>query len=86
MRKEDLFQKKAWFDSFTDKVNNKLDEFYSTIPESGLSDREQYLYDMAQNQFKMLYELLDHSKDFINSELMFVQNSMETKRSADTQI
>lgn len=86
MWKEDLFQKKAWFDNFTEKINQKLDDFYSSIPESGLSDREQYLYDTAQYQFKMLYELSDHAKDLISAELMNVQDTMETKRSADTQI
>ena len=86
MWKEDLFQKKAWFESYTDKINEKLDEFYSAIPDSGLTDREQYLYDMAQYQFKMLYELMDHSKDLINSELMFVQDTIKTKQNADTQI
>ena len=86
MWKEDLFQKKVWFDNYTEKINQKLDEFYSSIPESGLSDREQYLYDIAQNQFKMLYELSDHAKDLVNAELMNVQDSMETKRSSGTQM
>jgi len=86
MWKEDLVRKKAWFEDYTEKINVRLDEFYSTIPESGLSDREQYLYDMAQNQFKMLYELNDHAKDLISTELMNIEDFMETRSSADTQI
>ncbi len=86
MWKDDLYRKKAWFDNYTEKINQKVDEFYSTVPDSDLSDREQYLYDTAQNQFKMLYELMDHSKDFITTELMLVGDAIETKQSADTQI
>jgi len=86
MWKEDLFKKRAWFDRYTEKVNEQLDEFYSTVPDSGLSDREQYLYDTAQNQFKMLYEILDRSKDLIEAELMLVGDAIETKQSANTQI
>ena len=59
MWKDDLNRKKAWFDNYNEVVNQKLDEFYSTVPDSGLSEREQYLYDTAQNQFKMLYEILE---------------------------
>jgi hypothetical protein len=86
MWKEDLFRKKAWFDSYTEKINNQLDEFYSAVPDTGLSDREQYLYDTAQNQFKMLYELMDHSKELISAELMLLGDALETKSNADTQI
>ena len=86
MWREDLFRKKAWFENFTEKINLQLDEFYSTVPDTGLNDREQYLYDMAQNQFKMLYELMDHSKKIIDAELMNVKDAMETKKNADTQM
>ena len=79
MWKKELFQKRAWFDDFNEKINQKLDELYSTVPDSGLSDREQYLYDMAQEQFKMLYELLDHSRELINVKLMPVESSAEMK-------
>lgn len=85
-RKDDLYKKKALFDSYTEKINHQLDEFYSSIPESGLSDREQYLYDLVQNQFKMMYELVDHSKDLVDSELMLVGDAIETRRNADTKI
>ena len=85
MWKEDLHHKKAWFDHYNEIINQKLDEFYSTVPDSGLSEREQYLYDTAQNQFKMLYELMDHSRDLIDAELMLVGDAIETKQSADTQ-
>ena len=86
MWRDDLFQKKAWFESFNEKINQQLDEFYSTVPDTGLNEREQYLYDTAQNQFKMLYELMDHSKDLINTELTFVEDAIETKKNADTQM
>ena len=86
MWRDDLYRKKAWFEDFNEKINQQLDEFYSSVPETGLSDREQYLYDTAQNQFKMLYELMDHSKDFIDVELMLVGDAIETKNNADTQI
>jgi hypothetical protein len=67
-------------------INQKLDDFYSTVPDTGLSEREQYLYDTAQYQFKMLYELLDHSRDFIEAEMMLVGDAIETKQSANTQM
>lgn len=86
MWKEDLFQKKSWLESFNNKVNDQLDEFYSTVPDAGLGDREQYLYDMVQNQFKMLYELMDQSKAMLDSELMFVKDASATRKNADTQI
>lgn len=86
MWKEDLFQKKAWLESYNNKINQQSDEFYSTIPETGLTDREQYLYDMAQNQFKMLYELVGGSKEIIDAELMNIQDAVETKKNADTQM
>lgn len=86
MWKEDLFQKKAWLESFNNKVNHQLDEFYSTVPDSDLTDREQYLYDMVQNQFKMMYELMDQTKAMLDGELMFVKNAAATRKSADTQI
>ena len=86
MWKEDLYQKKAWLESFNNKVNHQLDEFYSTVPDSDLNDREQYLYDTAQNLFKMLYELTDHSKGIINAELMNIQDAVATRKNADTQI
>ncbi len=86
MWKEDLQRNKIWFDRYTERINEKVDEFYSTIPDSGLSDREQYLYDTAQNQFKMLYELLDYSKKLIDAELLMVGNAIETKQEAGTRI
>lgn len=86
MWKDDLFRKKAWLESYNEKINQKLDEFYATVPDSGLSDREQYLYDTAQNQFKMLYELMDQSKELVNAELMFMEDASETRKNADTQI
>jgi hypothetical protein len=86
MWKEDLFQKKAWFEQYTEVINQKLDEFYSTVPDSGLSAREQYLYDTAQNQFKMLYEVVDRSKKLIDTELMMVGDAMETKKRTGTQL
>lgn len=86
MWKEDLNRKKVWFDNYKETINQKLDEFYSTVPDVGLSDREQYLYDTAQNQFKMLYELVDHSRDLIEAELMLVGDAIETKQSANTQM
>lgn len=86
MWREDLFQKKAWFENFNEKINLQLDEFYSTVPDTDLNEREQYLYDLAQNQFKMLYDLLDHSKEIINTELMNVKDAIETKKNADTQM
>lgn len=86
MWKKDLQRKKAWFDHYTEVINQKVDEFYSTVPDSGLSEREQYLYDTAQNQFKMLYELMDHSKKVIDTELMMIGDAIETKQGADTQI
>jgi hypothetical protein len=84
MRKDDLKRKIAWFDNYNETINLKLDEFYSTVPDAGLSEREQYLYDTAQNQFKMLYELLDHSRDFIETEMLLVGDAIETKQTADT--
>ena len=86
MWKDDLNRKKAWFDNYNEIINHMLDEFYSTVPDTGLSEREQYLYDTAQNQFKMLYELLDHSRDFIEVEMMLVGDAIETKQSANTQM
>ncbi len=86
MWKEDLNRKKAWFDNYNEIINQNLDEFYSTVPDADLSEREQYLYDTAQNQFKMLYELLDHSRDFIEAEMMLVGDAIETKQSANTQM
>lgn len=86
MRREALLQKKVWFDDFNEKINQMLDEFYAMVPDSGLSDREQYLYDTSQNQFKMLYELMDHSKDFINAELMLIGDAIETRQNADTKM
>jgi hypothetical protein len=86
MWKDDLFRKKAWFKKYKEEVNRQLDDFYSTIPESGLSPREQYLYDTAQNQFKMLYELIDRSQDVIDAELMNIHDAAKTKKNADTQI
>lgn len=86
MWKDDLNRKKVWFDSYNEIINQNLDEFYSTVPDTGLSEREQYLYDTAQNQFKMLYELLDHSRDFIEAEMMLVGDAIETKQSANTQM
>lgn len=86
MWKEDLFQKKAWLESFNNKVNVQLDEFYSTVPDSDLTDREQYLYDLVQNQFKMLYELMGQSKAMVDGELMLVKNASATRKSAGTQI
>jgi hypothetical protein len=86
MWRQDLQQKKVWFDRYTEVINQKVDEFYSTVPDSGLSEREQYLYDTAQNQFKMLYELMDQSKKVIDTELMMVGDAIETKQGADTQI
>lgn len=86
MWRKDLFQKKIWFENFNEKINLQLDEFYSTVPDTDLNEREQYLYDMAQNQFKMLYELMDHSKEIIDTELMNVKDAMETKKNADTQM
>ena len=84
MWKEDLNQKKAWFANYTEVINQKLDEFYSTVPDSGLSEREQYLYDTAQNQFKMLYEVVDRSKDLIDTELMMIGDAIETKKNVPT--
>jgi len=86
MWKDDLFRKKSWFKKYKEEINRQLDEFYSTIPESGLSPREQYLYDTAQNQFKMLYELIDRCQDVIDSELMNIHDAAKTKKNADTQI
>ena len=87
MWRDDLFQKKAWFKSFNEKINLQLDEFYSTVPDdAGLNDREQYLYDLAQNQFKMLYELMDHSKEIIDTELMNTKAAIATRKNADTQM
>lgn len=86
MWRDDLLRKKAWTQSFNEKINQQLDEFYSTIPDTGLTDREQYLYDMAQNQFKMLYELLDHSKSLIDAQMMFIADAGETKQNTDTQM
>jgi hypothetical protein len=86
MWREDLNRKKVWFDHYNEIVNQNLDEFYSTVPDTDLSEREQYLYDTAQNQFKMLYEILDHSRDFIEAELMLVGDAIETKQGADTQM
>jgi len=86
MWREDLFQKKAWFETFNEKINLQLDEFYSTVPDAGLNDREQYLYDLAQNQFKMLYELMDHSKEIIDTELMNTKDAIATRKNADTQM
>jgi hypothetical protein len=86
MRKDDLYRKKAWFEDFNEKINQQLDEFYSSVPETGLSDREQYLYDTAQNQFKMLYELIDHSKDFIDTELTLAEDSIWVDKNADAQM
>lgn len=86
MWREDLIQKKAWFYKFNEKINLQLDEFYSTVPDTDLNEREQYLYDLAQNQFKMLYELMDHSKEIIDTELMNLNDAIETKKSADTQM
>ncbi|MDF3000470.1 MAG: hypothetical protein K0Q48_589 [Bacillota bacterium] len=83
MRKENLFQKKAWFYKYKERVNQQLDDFYATIPDSGLSPREQYLYDTAQNQFKMLYELIDRSQDLIDTELMKIRDTPEQKKNAD---
>lgn len=85
MWKDDLYRRKAWFEDFNEKINQELDEFYSSVPETGLTEREQYLYDTAQNQFKMLYELMDHSKDFIDSELTIAGNAIETRTNADAQ-
>lgn len=84
MRKDDLNRKKEWFDNYNEMINLKLDEFYSTVPDTGLSEREQYLYDTAQNQFKMLYELLDRSRDFIEAEMLLVGDAIETKQNAGT--
>ena len=86
MWRDDLLRKKAWIENFNEKINQQLDELYSTIPETGLTDREQYLYDTAQNQFKMLYELLDHSKGLIDAQLMLVADASETRQNADTQM
>jgi hypothetical protein len=86
MRKDDLYRKKAWFEDFNEKINQQLDDFYSSVPENGLSDREQYLYDTAQNQFKMLYELIDHSKDFIEAELTLAEDSIWAEKNSDVQM
>ncbi len=86
MWKEDLNQKKTWFTNYTEVINQKLDEFYSTVPDSGLSEREQYLYDTAQNQFKMLYEVVDRSKDLIDTELMMIGDAIKTKKSVPTHL
>ena len=87
MWRDDLFQKKAWFESFNEKINLQLDEFYSTVPDdTGLNDREQYLYDLAQNQFKMLYELMDQSKEIVATELMNTKDALATRKNADTQM
>lgn len=86
MWRDDLLRKKAWIESYNEKINQQLDEFYSTVPDAGLTDREQYLYDLAQNQFKMLYELMDHSKGLIDAQMMFVADASETKQNADTQM
>lgn len=86
MWREDLHQKKTWFEDYTELINQKVDEFYSTVPDGDLSQREQYLYDLAQNQFKMLYELMDHTRDVIDSELRLVGDAIETKQNADTRI
>lgn len=86
MWKQDLQRQKDWFDRYTEIIHQKVDEFYSTVPDTGLSDREQYLYDIAQNQFKMLYELMDHSKKVIATELTMVGDAIETKNEAGTQI
>lgn len=86
MWKEDLFQKKAWLESFNNKVNLQLDEFYSTVPDSDLTEREQYLYDMVQNQFKMMYEVIGQTKAMLDGELMFVKNASATRSNADTKI
>lgn len=83
MWKDNLFQKKAWFHKYKESVNQQLDDFYATIPETGLSPREQYLYDIAQNQFKMLYELIDRSQELIDTELMNLRESPEPKKNAD---
>jgi hypothetical protein len=85
MWKNDLTRKKIWFENYREEINERLDEFYSSVPDTGLTDRERYLYDTAQNQFKMLYELVDHSTAFINSELTLMEGISETRRSADTQ-
>jgi len=86
MWRDDLLRKKDWIDSFNEKINQQLDEFYSTVPDTDLNDREQYLYDMAQNQFKMLYELMDQSKALIDAQLMFAADASETKPNAGTQM
>ncbi|HYE67277.1 MAG TPA: hypothetical protein VEA58_01620 [Anaerovoracaceae bacterium] len=87
MWRDDLFQKKAWFESFNEKINLQLDEFYSTVTDdTGLNDREQYLYDLVQNQFKMLYELMDHSKEIVDTELMNTKDAIATRKNADTQM
>ena len=83
MRRENLFQRKAWLIKYKEKVNQNLDDFYATIPETDLTPREQYMYDMAQNQFKMLYELIDRSQEVIDKELMSLREAPETQKNAD---
>lgn len=83
MRRDNLFQRKAWLIKYKEKVNQNLDDFYATIPETDLTPREQYMYDMAQNQFKMLYELIDRSQEVIDKELMSLREAPETQKNAD---